>query len=655
MHIRYRITAFYLALCSMGSAQNMSQDNSVNDSLTLRNRLDQVLISTKRLNSNAQEQPSTLILDQQAISGFSGQSVAAMLNQIGGIEIGGATGHPGQNLGYFIRGGNNRQVLIMIDGAVVSDASSIASDFDLRLLAADQIESISIVRGPSSVLYGSGAATAVVFIKTKNYNKPGSRFNLNHATGTNRSTEDVPLGGLQRQTSAGLDWRQGPWSMQAQASTRFADGLSAIAPFDQGRSNDPDEYGQLNTRVRVKYSAKNSWSMEQFFAYDKHRQDFDNFNYQDAPFQSSTEQWRTGGSFYYLGKNSRYEFHDQWSHTIRDISSDYPAVFNALNYNADQFLTTQWNNQVESVIGAQGGWSSMDLAQGAGLFSPLSTVLTHRESRTYFIDSYLNTIYKPVESLVLEIGGRWHHHMRYGNQGVYQISPQFNFSNPWGSFSLYARYGTSFIAPSLYQLYDPIYGNKDLQPEMNRSSEVGLIWQQYNSELSLRWFNRFEQQAVIFDLLDPDQFVYQYTNNAQDQRRYGIELEGILEVSSMMNMSFFYTWVSAKDFELLRIPAHKFNWHGNFIINDHEKINLRWTWSDIRRDQFFNATDFTTQQVNLRPYHWIDLVYSASLSHGLNAQLSITNLLNQKVQPLYRYTGQGRNFLIGLSYSLTRD
>ena len=72
--------------------------------------------------------------------------------------------------------------------------------------------------------------------------------------------------------------------------------------------------------------------------------------------------------------------------------------------------------------------------------------------------------------------------------------------------------------------------------------------------------------------------------------------------------------------------------------------------ADARRDQFFDSSSFTNQNISLNPYHWVDVVYGVRLSPALNAQLSVTNLLNQEVQPLYRYSGQGRNLLLSLTW-----
>ena len=66
-----------------------------------------------------------------------------------------------------IRGSNNYQVLILVDGVRVSDPSRIDNDFDFNFLSLDQIDSIEILKGGASTLYGSAAAAAVINITTK--------------------------------------------------------------------------------------------------------------------------------------------------------------------------------------------------------------------------------------------------------------------------------------------------------------------------------------------------------------------------------------------------------------------------------------------------------------------------------------------------------
>ncbi|MCW8980109.1 MAG: TonB-dependent receptor plug domain-containing protein, partial [Altibacter sp.] len=132
-----------------------------------REQLDSVTIVTKRPTARKNTGKVTSSITQEMLSSNPGKTVAQWINEVSGIEINGSSGNEGQNLGYFVRGGRNRQVLILVDGVALSDPSQIANDYDLRLLPSSAIERIEIIKGASSVLYGSGAATAVISITTR--------------------------------------------------------------------------------------------------------------------------------------------------------------------------------------------------------------------------------------------------------------------------------------------------------------------------------------------------------------------------------------------------------------------------------------------------------------------------------------------------------
>ena len=98
-------------------------------------------------------------INSETLQNFQGLGLSAVLKQYAGIEILGSQTYAGQNKTVSIRGGRNRQVLILIDGVRVSDPSRIDNDFNLNFLDLSQIESIEILKGASSTLYGSSAAT----------------------------------------------------------------------------------------------------------------------------------------------------------------------------------------------------------------------------------------------------------------------------------------------------------------------------------------------------------------------------------------------------------------------------------------------------------------------------------------------------------------
>jgi vitamin B12 transporter len=154
------------------------------DSMDVR-VLDEVVVSDSRFPLKREQSGKTVIrLGPEILKGYQGASVAQVLNQQSGFEISGSRGRPGEVLGVFVRGGRGRQVVVLIDGLRVSDPSSSAREYDLRLLPVSSIESIEIVKGATSVLYGANAATAVIDIRTKTPGKTPFYANAQGSMGT---------------------------------------------------------------------------------------------------------------------------------------------------------------------------------------------------------------------------------------------------------------------------------------------------------------------------------------------------------------------------------------------------------------------------------------------------------------------------------------
>ena len=148
---------------------NTLAQNTSSETLALpTNYLDEVVVTDSRFILKRSQSGKTVeIINSQEIQQFSALGLGILLSTRVGIDVIGKNNHSGQNQTLSIRGGRNRQVLILIDGIRVSDPSRIDNDFDINLLNIEIIESIEIVKGATSTLYGSSAATGVVNIITK--------------------------------------------------------------------------------------------------------------------------------------------------------------------------------------------------------------------------------------------------------------------------------------------------------------------------------------------------------------------------------------------------------------------------------------------------------------------------------------------------------
>ena len=229
----------YFSISLFGFAQKQ------NDSTEVEN-LDEVFITDSKFKMKRENSGKIITkITQEELEKFRGKSIAEIINTTVGVEINGAKSNAGQNLSYFIRGGRNRQVLILIDGIAVTDPSQIANDYDLRLLNADQVESIEILKGAASTLYGSGAASAVINVKLKEATQNKFSASFTSVLGTNMSSSDDNYAIEDFRNSVALNGTLNKFTYLASFGNQFTDGLSAV---NNGTQSDP--YNAINGNIK---------------------------------------------------------------------------------------------------------------------------------------------------------------------------------------------------------------------------------------------------------------------------------------------------------------------------------------------------------------------------------------------------------------------
>ena len=174
-----------LGMSMIGFAQEQAKSTKVQ-------QLEEIVVSDSRFDLKREYSGKTVIkISKEEIENNQGRNIAELINTKSGIEINGSRSVEGQNLGYYVRGGNSRQVLVLIDGIAVNDPSLVSNEFDLRLLDLNTIESIEIIKGAASTLYGNAAATAVISITTKKASNNKIAGNFLSVVGTNQSQDDL--------------------------------------------------------------------------------------------------------------------------------------------------------------------------------------------------------------------------------------------------------------------------------------------------------------------------------------------------------------------------------------------------------------------------------------------------------------------------------
>ena len=594
-------------------------------------QLDEVVVSDTRIPKPRKNSGKAVVYISAAeIAQNKGISLAQLLNQYAGIYISGAQLHPGQNLSYFIRGGNNRQVLIRIDGVVVSDPSQIESDFDLRLVALDQIATIEVVKGASSSLYGSGAATAILDITTKKELTQKTKLTVAQEWGT-QNTFDQKLGKLSDVTKQFVEVQHqlGDVALSGSVQRLASDGMSSVA----GTETDPVKKENIQFSVQSQYSGPWAWSA--YLQRDVFDANFDSTypSFADADYSFVSKQQRIGFAPSYTNGKSSVQTQFSWTDTSRSYADSYPSDYKADMFTAD--LT--WRHRASDELTLLGGLFYQDIDSD---FKNASS----GESYTH-------------NNLAVFVSGQWQHakgyalhasvrnsvHSEFGSHQTFTINPFYvKGLSSGGYFKFFGSWATSFIAPSQYKLYSGQYGNTELAPEENQTLELGVEQVTDNSRTTVVAFQREEDNFVDFVFL---------SNFMGYQNRPGIFKVRGVEVESNWSLKHWsintnYTFTEKVGQAPLRLPKHAANIGLNYAAPK-TQWGLHWRYIGKRYD----VNQAFTQE-KLDAYALVDArIAFPDFIGNTTASLAVTNVFDVEYTEIFGFTTLGRNLNIALRYA----
>lgn len=592
-------------------------------------QLEEVVISDSRFALKRENSGKTVIkISNQEIEKNQGRTISELINTKSGIEINGSRSVEGQNLGTFVRGGNNRQVLVLIDGVQINDPSIVANDFDLRLLDLNTVESIEIIKGAASTLYGNAAATAVINITTKRSSKESISGSFLSVVGTNQTQDDLNYNGSSFTNQVSVNGTLNKFTYLASFGNRFVDGLSAA------KSDNPeiDPFSRYNTNVKLGYEFSNNFEMTAYASLDKFKTGIDGFPpptfaFSDTDDEYISKQKRVGISPKFSYNKGSFQVNAALTKIDRETISEFGSTNEAESIVIDAFNKYVFDDTFYTIVGLN--------------YGDYKSLFAEEESFTN-TDPYLNVVYVSDFGLNLNAGGRLNNHSEYGSHFVYNLNPSYSISVKDGYAKVFGSYATSFIAPNLSQLFGFFGPNPDLQPEENVTIEGGL---EYNTKKGFRvsgvYFNRNEENTIVF--------ASAYENAATDATVHGFEFEAQLDLIKNLSISTNYTFTELKDGVRLRVPKHKANASLGYDFSKSTFASLNYQFVGSRTDTNFST--FLNEE--LSSYSLIDLYFSHKLiNNKLKLFANLTNLLNEDYFEILGYTTKGRNVSLGLNLNL---
>lgn len=622
------------------------------DSNASETQLDEVVISDSKF-ALAKEKSGKIItkITSDELKKREGQSVAAILNSAVGLEINGSQSVTGKNLGYYIRGGKNNQVLILIDGIPVTDASGISLEYDLRLLPVNQVESIEIMKGAASTLYGTGAATGVINITLKNSGKKAIQGNAYLNMGTNSTSADVKTDLTNFNQGFSVNGKVNKINYFTSLNSTETTGMSQIAAPNKNIKYEQDRFSRLNYMAKLGYKASDKLTMDLFGNIDNINNDydggFDNTGKNDViQNNSKTDQFRFGFMPKYKYEKGEFVLNSSFnkiSRTYNELDSYSGKVgvsqYDSRSINIDVYNKYKFSNTLFLVAGTQYQFHDMNSETPYG-------GIKKESAKFNMIDPYVTGVYNSDFGMNLNVGARLNMHSEYGNQLVYNVNPSYDFKT--FPLKVITSYSTAFVTPSLYQLYSP-YGSTALTPEKNSTIEAGLETLLLDKKLrfSVVGFYREQNNFIGFSP------AYKYINIDGTNKAKGIETEFSYAINEKIKWNSNYTFTQV-DIALDRlIPKHKVNSSLDLQMCERTFFNINYQYVDGRKDAFFDGNSYATKKVLLDSYQLVNATFRYELiKTRVSLFASINNILNADFVENVGYNTLGRNFKLGFNINL---
>ena len=611
--------------------------------------LNEVVITATKFKSKKENTGKVIYeITQKDIVNNAGKTVIDLLNNIPGIEIKGANSNASEPRSTYVRGGRSRQVLILIDGVPVSDPSLISQEYDLRLLSLNQVQSIEILKGASSTLYGSGAATGVINIILKKSLKDTISGTYEVSLGTNNDASNTSSDLTDKNQNVNINGTIGDFNFLTSFNLTGLDGMSA-AKSNTNTVFENDTYYSKNGLVKLGYKINEKLSVETFLNFDEFEFDYDSGIWADSDINN--------------GEQTQIRYGIKPSYKYKNGEVYLLASFNSVERTDNNF--SSWTNQINTSV-FKGESTNLDLvhkydfSEKIQLITGLNYQNHTNNAVTPFgnidkeianfntLDPYASVVYISDYGLSVNLGGRLNVHSNYGNHFVYDgnLSYQILDENNVKLRGL-ASYSSAFIAPSTYQLFSA-YGDVDLNPETSQTFEFGFD-SSYDKLVNFRamYFNRTEDEAIIFKNLNAAPWGV-YANSDETIKVSGVEADITVKPIDKVKLNVGYTYTD-KNTDVDYIPTNKLVANIDFYATENSFVSLTYRNIGDRLAKYYDSTTFSTVETTLPKYNLLDLNANYKLLEGTVTFFgAVTNLLDEDYEDILGFSTRGRNYKLGI-------
>ena len=411
------------------------------------------------------------VLTAEDIVRSGASNMVDLLQKQRGIEVA-RNGGPGASASVFLRGGDSKQTVLLVDGVRIGSTTSGIPNWSALPLA--NIDRVEIVYGPLATIYGADAIGGVVQVFTRR-GTGAPQFTASAGAGSDKA----------RSYDAGVSGGSASLSYGITVARDEDEGFSATMPGSFSYNPDNDGFTKDSISANLNAEVAPGHHAGLLFMHSKLDAQYDNGA---APYNARSAQKLQSLAVY-----TTHQFTPSWRVRLQlsrmdDKSANYG---NASPTGMNTIDTLQTAASVQSDLAIGDDLLQMVLERRGEDVAASATPDLERERDT----TSAGVAYSLKRAAHLaSISARIDDSTQYGSNvtgGIgygYRITPALRLS---------ASAGTSFRAPTFNELYFPNYGVASNRPEKGRNLEAGLAWRSGAAEATAVYYrNRLTDLLV---------------------------------------------------------------------------------------------------------------------------------------------------------------
>jgi vitamin B12 transporter len=611
----FRVRPIWLVLSFVCTQNVLAQSSAVSGQLN-----PVVVTATRNSQLLGSALPFTSVITRDDIERSQATDLVTLLQREAGLQRT-QNGGVGSVSSVFIRGAASLQTLILIDGVPQNkqDASGAVS---LEHVMLDNVERVEIVRGNVSAIYGSGAIGGVIQIFTKT----GSR-----EPSASVSAEIGPR--ATRKLSANVSGSAGNTAISVGVSRFSTDGFSTI-DTTQFPSANPDADSYRNTSGNLSLTHNLSPNHQFGVRLSKSVGDTAYDNAYGAPSDIQTATTRISQAALFTDNTF-----GRWRSRITLSEQSDKSETRDSGSSNDGFKTTAKVINWVNTLALGGDWLAT-----AGLERQRQAVDTNTTSlfdAPYATSRNATAVFAGVEGKVA--GGGLQLNVRRDKVGdLAQTTGYAGYGYPLTQqLKLIGSISTAFNAPPLGYLFAPGFGNPNLRPELARSKELGLQYEQGSQFVRAAYFD-----TRVKDQLNYDVITSAFANIGRTRNK-GWELSYKASVGST-DLRSSLTLQDPVD-ETTGLPLTR-RAKTLFSAGVSHAIGAWRMGADLQ----YSGERPDSGNITLASYSVVDLSLSYRVSPTVQLKARIDNVSNEKYQTVYGYNQQPRSAYVGVTWTPMR-